>query len=467
MSIAPALTAPLSRRGLLTASAATGIGLARPAWAATPRFALADSARLSAMMAPSLAALGPLARVERLGTSEQGRPIDLISIGSGARSALIVGAPHPNEPVGCLTIVAMIRRLAEDRSFRERSGYRWHFIPAIDVDGLALNAGWLDGPATSDAMMRGFFRPAFVRQPEYGFPIAVPGYRFDAVPPETRCWQRALEIARPTFQSSLHGNDSSGAFYMLSRDRPTLAQRLSRQPRELGIALATLGEPGATNRSFAPGVLSFFEIAPLIEAALRAGEPVDRVWSAGRSSAEHAAATYGSFSMTCEVPLWEDRRQFSTRPSRYSHGDVLRLQLAEAHDNARLFDLGRSLSMRDFEDADSRALALAVREAAAMSVGQRQSIEAQMVSSDAARRVSLAELVQLEPGTTMMRAPAMLARLAERAGEPGIAAQVRAALARRLARYRAEAPLIPIPVARTIALQMRSILTAAADLRTG
>lgn len=464
MRAATVLSSPTSRRMLLASGvAAASAGLVPGGWARAPSFGFPDSRGLRAMIAPSLAALGSAAQVERLGQSEAGRPIDLISIGEGERSALIVGAPHPNEPIGCLTVVALIRRLAGDRRFRERSGYRWHFIPAIDVDGLDLNAGWLGGPPTLASYMDNFFRPAFARQPEYVFPIDIPGYRFDTPTPENLCWQRAMEIARPSFQSSLHGNDSSGAFYLLSENRPELASQLSRQPKQAGIALSTLGEPDGGLRNFAPGIFSYFEVRPFLEKALQAGEPIERVWNAGRSSAEFAADRYGTFSVTCEVPLWEDARQFSDRPSKYTMADVLRMNLRQSTENARLLDRAKALLGRDYADEESRALASALREAAVLLESQIQSIGKNLRADDTGRRVTNSDLVQIEPGTTAMRTPAMVARLAGKKGETDIVAQAQALLTERVAHQIKEAALRVVPIEQSVGLQIKSILTSIAS----
>ena len=53
--------------------------------------------------------------VRTLGKSRSGRPIDLVSIGDGPLSALIVDAPHPNEPAGCATTELLIERLLAGR----------------------------------------------------------------------------------------------------------------------------------------------------------------------------------------------------------------------------------------------------------------------------------------------------------------------------------------------------------------
>lgn len=456
----------VTRRALLaTGLSAVGAGLVPPAPGraaspcATSSF-LPDGPRLAALLRPHLAALGRAARVERLGESRGGRPIDLITIGQGARSVLIVGAPHPNEPIGCVTVAMLVRRLAEDRRFRERSGYTWHFIPAIDVDGVALNAGWFTGPRTLSRHFRHFFRPAFAAQPEYGFPLAVPGYRFDTPPPETLCWQRALEIARPTLQSSLHGNDSGGAFYLLSRDHPRLAAALSAQPAGLGIALNRLGEPDADMQAFAPGVLSYFEVAPFVRRAVATPAGLAGQWNAGQSSAEFAAARYGTVSVTCEVPLWDDRRLHDDRPSRLTMADIVDLHLRQAVENRALLDRAAPLLSRPRETEATRALGAALDEAAILVEQRHATLTAQRPASDARTPVSLRDLVQLEPGTAAMRMPAMLARLARLQGDPAAAAAAERLLHRRIADELRAAPLHPIPIATTARLQIQSILTS-------
>lgn len=454
-----------SRRRVLAAGAsAAGIALLEPAWArsAAPRFP--DSQRLAAMIAPSLKSLGPLARVERLGASQGGNPIDLITIGRGTRSVLIVGAPHSNEPIGCLTIVRLIERLAADQTFREHSGFTWHFIPAIDVDGLDLNSGWFTGPLTLDRYFRHFFRPAFSAQPEYAFPLVMPGYRFEASTPENICWQRAIEIARPQLQSSLHGNDSGGAFYLLSANRPDLAAALSRQPGETGIVLNDLGEPDSELDHYAPGVFSFFEVEPWLRKHQRAGANPAAMWTAGRSSAEFAAERFGTLSVTCEVPLWLDPRQKMAGLSRLSVDKVLRMQLAQADENLRLLDSAAPTLQSPGSTPEAEALALALREAAATLPGQKRAIEAQLMKQHRRTPMSVADLVQLEPGTSAMRAPAMLVRLCRLERRRAILRQAEHVLRKRIDFFQANTLLMPIPTYITTELQIRSIMTAMASL---
>ena len=53
----------------------------------------------------------PLVTIRPLGVSREGEPIELISVGCGKHQALLVGTPHPNEPIGCLTIEFLLDHL--------------------------------------------------------------------------------------------------------------------------------------------------------------------------------------------------------------------------------------------------------------------------------------------------------------------------------------------------------------------
>jgi hypothetical protein len=90
-----------------------------------------------------------LVRTRVLGETRQGSPVELISVGDGPRQAFVFGAPDPDGPVGCLMIEFLSRRLCADRRLRQELGYTWHFIKAIEADGMRRNEGWFSGPFTT------------------------------------------------------------------------------------------------------------------------------------------------------------------------------------------------------------------------------------------------------------------------------------------------------------------------------
>ncbi|MBK8027529.1 MAG: hypothetical protein IPK19_40650 [Chloroflexi bacterium] len=105
-----------------------------------------------------------LTELRVVGTTRRGDPIELLTIKGGERQAFVFGGPHPNEPIGCMTIEYLTRRLCEDEALRSELGYTWHFIKSIDSDGMRLNEGWFKGPFTPTHYAQHFFaRPCSIR----------------------------------------------------------------------------------------------------------------------------------------------------------------------------------------------------------------------------------------------------------------------------------------------------------------
>lgn len=378
---------------------------------------------------------------------------------------LVVGAPHANEPIGCLAVLRLLDRLAHDRALRQEEGCTWHLIPAIDVDGVALNEGWFSGPRTLRHYFHHYFRPAFALQPEYSFPLRMPGYQFDAPTPENLCWQRALAFSRPALQCSLHGNDTGGVFYLLSEPRRALARALSTQPARYGLAVNRLGEPEATTQSYAPGVLSMFKVRPLIEQALADKAELAEVWNAGQSATEFAASLYGTTSMTSEMTLWEDARLRGTRSTRTTMADVIGETFAQAREDRDL--LGRARPLLNASSGPSATVALddALAEAAAGIDGQVRALERAQLTAEAIHGLAARDLVQYEAGTTGMRIPALVARRALLTSDVALATTAEGVLRRRIEAHLSRTSLRPVPYARSAALQALAVVTAARLLR--
>lgn len=355
-----------------------------------------------------------LVEVRLLGYSSGGRPIELISIGDGPDSALVVGAPHPNEPLGCLVIERFLDQLVADATFRKGLGYRWHFIKAIDVDGVALNEGWFDSRRSLKDYFHGFYRPAFSRQPEYTFPLKMPGYSFDESTLENQCWQRALRISRPRLQCSLHGADVGGAFYIASDDVAGLATALTPQPSAHGLTLNTVGEPLAELAEFAPGLFGFPDIQQMIHKAIAEGLTAESAWTAGDSSAAFAAKKYGTVSLTCEVPLWDDDRLRDHRASSHTMDDVIRRLLAD--NNAVQVMLSHALPILDAQ-ANSfaqREFITALNEALKTASKQQTALEPLVENKNALGKfLSISEYAEIGTGLRLisLRPYAMVAHL--------------------------------------------------------
>lgn len=391
----------------------------------------------------------PGVEVTVLGQSRSGRCIEMLSIGSGPLSALVVGAPHPNEPVGCATIDGLVHRFLDNPEFLNSSGFRWHFIRAIDPDGLRLNEGWLTHP-TLLGYFRHFFRPALARQPEYTFPLDLGDRVHDAPSPENLCWRKALELTRPHLQTSLHNADVGGVFFIMSDQDHQLASTLPELAGKYGLPLNVIGEPFGELPTYADGVFGFPQI--------RATPTIDQEqhgWAAGDTSASYAQSRYGTFSVTCEVPLWSMSGS-SAAEQKLESGALLERQLTWAFEAERLIHASRLEETLEGDD-DAREIGLAVAEArialrrwigVLTSLQPDQSIS---VQQDAMVRLAL------------LRPVALLYRYARATGQEQAEWSAAAGqyLINAVAAATKEWDLNLIPIAKLVALQTDALLAAA------
>ncbi|MEV6136784.1 M14 family zinc carboxypeptidase [Nocardia sp. NPDC051990] len=255
-----------------------------------------------------------LVRRRRVGTSRQGKPIDLVSIGSGPRDALVFAGPHPNEPVGFLTVPYLAELLCADDGLRERLGYTWHLMGCVDPDGAQLNEGWYAGPLTRRHYARQHYRPPFNEQVEWAFPL--PGGS-DAVLPETRALMHVIDTVRPELMCSLHNAEFGGVYYYLSNERPRIADALAELSARTGIPLHVGDAELPGTRPIRPGVF----VIPSLESAHQAmTEEADG--SMGASSV-HYAGRHGTFSLIIEVPIWTNPHSADNTTSDQRRAEVL------------------------------------------------------------------------------------------------------------------------------------------------
>lgn len=170
------------------------------------------------------------ADVSIVGTSENGLPIHHVRFGSGRVKALFVGWPHPNEPIGGLTVFSLLSLLRQGNRQLLDADVEWHIVPCIDPDGATLNEGWTQPPFTLANFMRNSFRQEPCDQVERSFPIRHKRLQFDRPTREARILQELLAAIRPDFFYSLHNARIGGVSCLLTRD---IGERYYRQLHQL------------------------------------------------------------------------------------------------------------------------------------------------------------------------------------------------------------------------------------------
>lgn len=242
-----------------------------------------------------------------IGQSTDGDPIHMLRIGSGEEQLLFFACPHPNEPIGAMTLEALSNRLVVDDELRG-SRYTWNIIKCIDPDSTRLNEGWFRGPFTIKHYAREFYRPDGKDQAEWTFPVVYKQYAFLRPIPETQALMSAISGLRPTFIYSLHNAGLGGGYYYLSPHKPQIDDRLRRLMTDRNIPLA-LGEP-----EMPWGVL----LSPAIYQSSGIKEQYDFLQTYGADPCARMDGGEGSFGyargicdaahLVCELPYFYDRR---------------------------------------------------------------------------------------------------------------------------------------------------------------
>jgi hypothetical protein len=405
-----------------------------------------------------------LFRLRRIGTSRLGEPLLMLTAGHGPRQALLVGGPHPNEPVGFLTLLQLARRLADDGDLRDGSGYTWNLIPCIDPDGARLNEGWYGGPLTIEHYHRHFYRPALRNQPEWTFPMSNGRAFFDRPLPETQALMRVIDELRPRFQYSLHNADFGAAYFVLSHDIPGLAGELVETAHARDIPLELAPSEAVGWQVAGPAV---FVMPPAHEVFTNNGHKSGPHFHGGSSL--HYAERHGTLTLITEAPMWREAHPFVGQHPPYTQ--VMPTMAAGLRRD--IDELEATLRRVTPEIRTSSVFYRAVADALVVGRAYVKRWEQAAHSAEPGLALAAAELegAKLTSWRIPLRAAAMLRRLLRVECESGNHRPVlRAELAateERFARGCAraiEGAFQPVPLRDLVALQLAAALTAIAYL---
>lgn len=259
------------------------------------------------------------------GSSRQGHPIRCMKIGSGPRNALCFACPHPNEPVGAMTLLTLAEIFGQHPEVLEKTGMTWYLIPCIDPDGTRLNEGWFKGPFTLLNYVRHFYRPPGSKQVEWTFPVNFPGWRFNDPLPETRILMGLIDELKPAYMFSLHNSAYGGAYWYLTKGDPALCAQLENAARRQNVPLH-LGEPEALYiKKYSDAVFSMMSIKSYLDYTMQTvGHLPDLVTNSGGCSADYISTVCDCQTMLAEVPYFYDPRIEDNSESGMTRGEAVR-----------------------------------------------------------------------------------------------------------------------------------------------
>lgn len=269
-----------------------------------------------------------------IGQSRQGAPIEALKIGDGPRKALLYAMPHPNEPIGSMTLEYLAQRLSEDDALRRSLGFTWYLVKCVDPDGARLNEGWFKGPFSIERYARHFYRPPGFEQVEWTFPVDYKTLHYHSPLPETRALMTLIEQVRPDFMYSLHNAGFGGVYFYLSHPAPPLYEAFHELVASQGLPLH-LGEPEMPYvEAYAPAIYSTVTTAATYEFYLaQTGADPATMIRMGTSSLEYAQTFGDPFYLVCEMPYFYNPAINDTSPSDMVRRDAILQALARSREH--------------------------------------------------------------------------------------------------------------------------------------
>jgi len=155
-----------------------------------------------------------LIEINQIGKSLNGHFILSAKIGNGKNTALVFGFPHPNEPIGSLTCLSLIKTISKNKYLRNR--FTWHIIPCADPDGAKLNEGWFKGKFTIEKYAKNFYRSMTPLQTDWTFPLKYKNHTFIDSPNNVIALAKLIEKTKPQLVYPIHNAGMSGAYFFMT-----------------------------------------------------------------------------------------------------------------------------------------------------------------------------------------------------------------------------------------------------------
>jgi hypothetical protein len=400
-------------------------------------------------------------QLQVIGTSTEGRPIELLTIGHGSRTALLLGVPHPNEPIGTLTLEFLSRLLCERPDLRKELDYTFLIVKVADPDGLALNAGWLKGAFSPLKYALNYYRPPQDEQVEWGFPIHYKTLHFTTPPAETQAMMRLMEQYRPAFFYSLHNASFCGVYFYLSRHLPALFPRLHRLVAVQGLPLHR-GEPEVPYiQPWDQAIYPLFGVQEgydFLEKNL-SEDPAPYI-ATGTSSDDYLKKLVPhGLSLVCELPYYTDPVLEDDTPAGITRREAIAEGMRRTEATLRVIET-HFLALQDKLPHNRlfRSVAEYMRRTPKRLAAQKNAIEESTYTQEASRAQAFDARVCRSFHSALYLGEVY--RLAKAIGEEGRAAEIRAHIAERMTQISAESTINILPLRKLVAIQAGSGLLA-------
>jgi len=259
---------------------------------------------------------------KNIGTTSANEPMKILKIGKGEKTALIMGVPHSDEPLGSLVITFFARWLATHPEVNN-FGWRWIFIPILERQGMRLNEGWFNMPDSFAALAKSNFREPTEDQYEWTFPIQYQDYEWTKSRSVTLMVKDILEQEKPDLLCNLHHCGFHNVYFYLSQDFPEVYTSLQKLASSLRLPLSNTAPDVPFGKMFSPGFYQMYGLKDYIDYYKKKDPFILTSLKRGACSDEWYQNKIGGFSFNCEVPMYLSSKLQDKKESNKGYIDVL------------------------------------------------------------------------------------------------------------------------------------------------
>jgi hypothetical protein len=257
-----------------------------------------------------------------IGKTAENKPLKMYTMGNGEKTALIIGVPHSDEPLGSLVTTYFVDWLAKHPKV-DFFGWKWLIIPVLEQRGMRMNEGWFSSWDSLVDTAKSYFREPTDNQYEWTFPFEYKNYKWVQPRPESVAVKDVLKAEKPSLLCNLHHSGYYDTYFYFSQDLPEAYPRLRKLSNNLGLPLSTATPDVPFGEILTPGFYQMYGLKDYIDYYTK-HEPENLLtMRRGASSDEWYSDAVGGFSFNCEVPLFESSVKKDSKVSRSRLGVLL------------------------------------------------------------------------------------------------------------------------------------------------
>jgi len=257
-----------------------------------------------------------------IGKTAENKPLKMYTMGNGEKTALIIGVPHSDEPLGSLVTIHFIDWMVKHPEV-DFFGWRWLIIPVLEQRGMRMNEGWFSNWGSLVDTAKSYFREPTENQYEWTFPFEYKNYKWVHPRPESNAVKETIKNEKPSLLCNLHHSGFYDTYFYFSSDLPEAYPRLGELSDNLGLPLSTSNPDVPFGKVLTPGFYQMYGLRDYIDYYTKYEPENLLTMRRGSTSDEWYQDTIGGFSFNCEVPLLESSMKKDDKISNHKLRDLL------------------------------------------------------------------------------------------------------------------------------------------------